>query len=69
MIKPIPGALEQACKEINVAYDKIQPLAKAFSRNIDLISPSALMVDGKNAMMESIGKKINYTSVLCFTKR
>ena len=69
MIKPVPGALEQACKEINAAYDKIQPLAKSFHRNIDVISPSALMVNGKNAMMESIGKKINYTLVLCFTRR
>ena len=56
MIKPAPGALEQACAEINAAYDKLQPLTMAFHRNIDLVSPSAVFLDGKNAIMEPIGK-------------
>ena len=61
MIKPVSSVREQACKEINAGYEKIQSLAQSFHRNIDLISPSALVVNGKDALVESVGR----TAMLC----
>ena len=58
MVKPAPGALDQICMEINAAYDKLQTLTKAFRRNIDLVSPLTLVLNGKNAIMESISKSL-----------
>ena len=55
-IKSTPGTLEQTCKEINAAYDTIQPLAGKFHRNVKLVSPSMLMVDGRHATEELICK-------------